>query len=487
MNCPNCGNELQGGTCGVCGYDRSCDWLLFPTFTPVGRSAGPGSVGRGRFVSPEEEKSRKLRYDTALALEMAASTPEDFTAAALLYEPLGRLGWRDSAQRARRCRDRAASLDQEQVEKDLVPVGGEKKKKGPLYMILGLVAAAAVLVIAFALRTNVQPQAVPVNTGASLSNTDMSSTPVPASANTSKAAAAPSPTPLPTATPLPSASSEPTPKPHIVSIAAGDRHTVGLYSDGTVVAIGETGWPNRCRVSDWEDIIAISAGPTCTVGLKSDGTVVTAGISTSLCDVSSWHDIVAVSAGDGLIVGLKSDGTVVASGETIDFNSGKYTDIVDVSDWHGIKTVLAMDQGVVGLTTGGEVVSCWGTMWDYQRLQKEFSSWSNIDELYGRWPVIGVQKNGRIVAYPLFDELKQEFEDQSFVSIANAWYTVVGLKPDGTVVAVGYDAEVIHQLETWRDIVAVAAGGGHIVGLQSDGTVVAVGGNSYGQCNVSDW
>ena len=42
-------------------------------------------------------------------------------------------------------------------------------------------------------------------------------------------------------------------------------------------------------------------------------------------------------------------------------------------------------------------------------------------------------------------------------------------------------------MSEWTDIVAVAAGYYHTVGLKSDGTVVAVGTNLYGQCNVSGW
>ena len=34
----------------------------------------------------------------------------------------------------------------------------------------------------------------------------------------------------------------------------------------------------------------------------------------------------------------------------------------------------------------------------------------------------------------------------------------------------------------WTDIIQVAAGEWHTVGLKSDGTVVAVGSNIYGQC-----
>ena len=33
----------------------------------------------------------------------------------------------------------------------------------------------------------------------------------------------------------------------------------------------------------------------------------------------------------------------------------------------------------------------------------------------------------------------------------------------------------------------ITAGRRHTIGLKSDGTLVAVGGNEYGQCNVSGW
>ena len=39
----------------------------------------------------------------------------------------------------------------------------------------------------------------------------------------------------------------------------------------------------------------------------------------------------------------------------------------------------------------------------------------------------------------------------------------------------------------WTDVVAIAAGRNHSLGVHRDGTVVAAGGNTYGQCNVSDW
>jgi len=63
----------------------------------------------------------------------------------------------------------------------------------------------------------------------------------------------------------------------------------------------------------------------------------------------------------------------------------------------------------------------------------------------------------------------------------------VGLKADGTVVAVGNNDYGQCNVSGWGDIVAIATGSGHTVGLKTDGTVVAVGENLYGQCNVSSW
>ena len=63
----------------------------------------------------------------------------------------------------------------------------------------------------------------------------------------------------------------------------------------------------------------------------------------------------------------------------------------------------------------------------------------------------------------------------------------VGLKADGTVVAVGDNEYGKCDVSGWTDIVAVAADTWHTIGLKADGTVVAVGYNKNGQCDVSGW
>ena len=43
------------------------------------------------------------------------------------------------------------------------------------------------------------------------------------------------------------------------------------------------------------------------------------------------------------------------------------------------------------------------------------------------------------------------------------------------------------DVSSWRDLVAVSAGGTYTVGLRADGTAVAVGFNGSGQCDVTSW
>ena len=59
----------------------------------------------------------------------------------------------------------------------------------------------------------------------------------------------------------------------------------------------------------------------------------------------------------------------------------------------------------------------------------------------------------------------------------------VGLKTDGTVVAVGRNDDGECDVSEWTDIVGIATGRTHTVGLKKDGTVVAVGKNDDGQCS----
>ena len=224
------------------------------------------------------------------------------------------------------------------------------------------------------------------------------------------------------------------------TLAAGGFHTVGIRSDGTVVATGNDDYGQR-NIYSWSNIVAVAAGDNHTVGLHSDGTVVATGSNKyGQCDVNSWTDIVAVAAGVNHTVGLRSDGTVVATGN----NDGGQC---DVTNWTDIVAVAAGGWHTVGLCSDGTVVAT------------------------GRNDIDLCDVNSRT----------------DIVAVAAGFSHTVGLRSDGTVVAIGFNGKGQCNVDSWTDIVAVAARSNHTVGLRSDGTVVATGSNEYGQCDVNSW
>ena len=73
------------------------------------------------------------------------------------------------------------------------------------------------------------------------------------------------------------------------------------------------------------------------------------------------------------------------------------------------------------------------------------------------------------------------------MAIAAGQCNTIGLKTDGTVIAIKDNTYGQCDVDSWTDIVAIAAGNFYTIGLKADGTVVAVGVNDLSQCDVSDW
>lgn len=127
-----------------------------------------------------------------------------------------------------------------------------------------------------------------------------------------------------------------------MAIAAGSSHTVGLKSDGTVVATKYIDIPGdlysgQCEVSDWRDIVSVVAGDNHTVGLKAEGTLVAAGSNQyGECNVSDWSNVVALVAGPSRTLGLKADGTIVAAGSN---HFGEN----NITDWKLFESYLTID------------------------------------------------------------------------------------------------------------------------------------------------
>jgi hypothetical protein len=206
----------------------------------------------------------------------------------------------------------------------------------------------------------------------------------------------------------------------IVSVSVGFEHTLGLKSDGTVVAMGSNS-DGQGNVADWRDIIAIEAGPFFSLGIRRNGAVVAAGIRFPYHEqINQLKDVIALATGLNHIVALKADGTV---------------------------EVIGPDSSGEGMVSG----------------------WSDIVEIAaGSVFTMGVKSDGTIVMAG--EEPNPDWDSIASLAIGR---DIIGLRIDGTVIAPEQTSiQNLQELAEWSDIVAVAVSFHNVVGLRSDGTVV---------------
>jgi alpha-tubulin suppressor-like RCC1 family protein len=259
----------------------------------------------------------------------------------------------------------------------------------------------------------------------------------------------------------------------IDKVAAGHRHTVGLTSDGTIVAVGNN-LEGQCDVDGWVNIKQVATGGYHTVGVKDDGTVVAVGDNTNgQCNVGNWTNITQVAGGGWHTVGVKNTGTMVAVGDN---TNGQ----CNVGNWTGINQTAAGSLHTVGLKSNGTVVAVGDNFYG----QCNVGNWTNITQVAGGgYHTVGLKSDGTVVAMGDNDYGQCEVSNWTNIIQVSAGYShTVGLKSDGTVVAVGYNSDGQCDVGGWMDIIQVAAGYYHTVGVRSDSTVIAVGNNAFGQC-----
>ena len=132
--------------------------------------------------------------------------------------------------------------------------------------------------------------------------------------------------------------------------------------------------------------------------------------------------------------------------------------------------------------------SCIDKMKLFQTYQQHYAESYEGSVAAGSGHTVGLKRDGTVVAVGFCTFGQCDVSGWTdIVAVAAGDYHTVGLKRDGSVVAVGSNDDGQRDVSGWTDIMAVAAGDSHTVGLKRDGSVVAVGDNEYGQCDVSGW
>lgn len=259
-----------------------------------------------------------------------------------------------------------------------------------------------------------------------------------------------------------------------IAVDGGDKHSVILYNDGTVITIGDNSYGQK-NTAGWSNIVQISTYGNHTLGLTSSGHVVATGSNgENQCDVDMWEDIICVAAGAYHSVGLKRDGTVVAVGSN---SSGQ----CNVDNWENITYVAANATSTFGLTKDGRILVC-GTFQN-----RYMDNWQNVVSFsVSMNHVVALHSDGTVSAAGSNDKGQQDGLEtkRDVVQVAAGYGFTAGLKNNGKVWVNGCDEHNEHAAMQWTDIVAIGTGTDHILGIKKDGTLVAKGANEDGQCDV---
>ena len=367
-------------------------------------------------------------------------------------------------------KDRVASIQQLQQALYAQPVYGERPEKPPKKPPVAAIAAVLAVVAAVGFFRNPskeQPQPPVLETKPSV-ETDAPSTEITIAATSAETTAATAPSETLATFPAPTAAT-------YTQIAAGLDHTIILFSDGTVKAIGSNEY-GQCDVQDWSSIVRIAAGDAITMGLRADGTVVTAGNSSPYGpEVDSWQNITDISVSKHHLLGLKTDGTVVSSG-----GAPRYA---DASTWRNITAIGTAYTNSVGLRSDGTVVVK-GTYRD-----GDLNGWDHITAIsVSDAHFLGLRSDGTVKAAGLDNHDQCDVEDWTdIVAVGAGCGYSVGLKKDGTVLVQGLNDNGQHEARRWSDIVYISVGLDHIIGVKADGTFVSTGDNEYGECDVAQF
>jgi len=276
---------------------------------------------------------------------------------------------------------------------------------------------------------------------------------------------APEPTPAPRATPTPATGVE---TGSFVSISAGEEHTCGVKTGGSVACWGNN--DNGQSTPPAGFFTSVGSGDDHTCGVKTGGSVVCWGDNSFDQSAPPAGSFTSVSAGFSHTCGVKTDGSVACWG--YDGGEGRATPpggsftSISAGSWH-----------TCGIKTSGSV-ACWGKNDDGESTPPA-GSFTVISA--GVWYTCGVKTGGSIVCWGSNSLGQATPSGGSFTSVSAGFHHTCGVKTDGSIACWGYNDYDGRVTPPSGSFTAISAGDDHTCGVKTDGSVVCWGSNEYGQ------
>ena len=250
-----------------------------------------------------------------------------------------------------------------------------------------------------------------------------------------------------------------------VSVSAGDSHTCGVKSDGSVVCWGSDEYGQATPEAG--EFSSVSAGPRYTCGVRADGTIACWGEGLFGEATPEAWEFSSVSAGGHHACGVRSNGSVACWGSNTEGEASPPTG--------EFSSVSAGGRYTCGVRTDGSV-SCWGEglFGEATPPSGEFSSVS-----VGGFRTCGVRTDGSLTCRGSSVAGRATPPRGEFSSVSVKSNHSCGVRTDGSVACWG-DNGSGESTPPSGDFVSVSTGTNYTCGVRTDGTVVCWGSNRGG-------
>jgi alpha-tubulin suppressor-like RCC1 family protein len=271
-----------------------------------------------------------------------------------------------------------------------------------------------------------------------------------------------------------SAITTPSGETNLVTVAAGDSHTIALRADGTVAAWGANDQGQASVPAGLTDVVAIAAGGKLSLALKVDGRVVAWGSNDygERNVPSDLSDVVAATTSGSHCLALRRDGTVTAWGDNY---SGEATVPGNIPTVVGIAASWGYSLGV---TQNGSL-----TVWGVSGIAYALPNLNQVVAVSaGSTFGLALNADGTVVDWrqylsPSYSTIGGVPTDlKNVVAIGAADTNAIALKSDGTVTSWYTDDNAgpvvvigpygIYVPGGIDHVVAAAVGRGHVVLLR---------------------
>lgn len=219
---------------------------------------------------------------------------------------------------------------------------------------------------------------------------------------------------------------------------------------------------------------------------------------TALRAVEEWKDIRRLSGHLWGLDALDKDGgfhTVRGTSVSDDYSERNR----QIAELEPLKLLFSCNYDFTAQTMDGTVYA-YSRFTDYlqrESVKQQMTLWTDVKDIVSGPNMTAVLQGDGTVDFvcenPGYDSEYsdlREWEDIVVIDGLGATGCVAGLKSDGTVVVSNHGTgnEVnFYEAREWSDIIAISMGGDSLLGLKRDGTVVAVGNLSEEQKSVLEW